>query len=728
MVNNHYLIYLNSVFDLANTLSIKFEQAAEAINNKVMIDYGYSAVDLDDPSSWRYYQNISGSYHFSNKTIEITSLDTLETITFHKDVLADHPATVEAYQYGTRYYKELLANYPEEELLIRGILYPCDIDTAVNAKDATILSYPAWLVDSNEYSFIANLQDWLYDYYTRWVNKQYTIAHDLYVPMYMAQLYMYLVPAIINIRLKACKTSEAHSFHVRQYLASHGMLDVYYSAMTKEQALFFYRNIQYIEANAGKRDTFDWLVENVMTARGLPLYEYDAKHDVSLMIPNEDNGYSSNDRPDIQFRRLPINYPAVDPKRNIYGLDDIFKKIESVAPGNAEYHEDNRSDINSELVDSDSNVLVTKLIESSIKDYSDAVPYRLADILLHEWLSMSHSNRFNAYVTIEFPITKETTTIKVKEAFILYVYCVLKAMDADTTYLPKVLANRVYRAVKPTLQSLYDKFEGSSLSKAQIQSVFLNNPPVTPVSSIDSFYKRAYQIYELTLQHYRLESSNEHYIETGELKVANSQLFEDRLIQLESDSGETLYSEWLKSYSYDFTVYTGIDYLNLATVIFDRATGALANKHLTIKEIQRAMVGLFTQLSSYSIQVISDINESGIELIPGISVKIGDATDSSSSNDWVENSIIKVIENKGEEKSNIYLEQINIYQYGQMTSAESDLIRIDYSSENEVKTVADEYSDMEVELSPLRVKGADYSVDYDALDAAQKLELFELSL
>lgn len=52
-----------------------------------------------------------------------------------------------------------------------------------------------------------------------------------------------------------------------------------------------------------------------------------------------------------------------------------------------------------------------------------------------------------------------------------------------------------------------------------------------------------------------------------ELKVANSQVFEDRLIQLESESGETLYEEWLKSYSYDFSVYGPLDYLNLATVI-----------------------------------------------------------------------------------------------------------------------------------------------------------------
>jgi hypothetical protein len=542
----------------------------------------------------------------------------------------------------------------------------------------------------------------------------------------MAQLYMHLVPAIINIRLQACKTSEAHSFHIRQYLASHGMLDKYLSAMTKNQALFFYRNIDYIAANAGKKEVFDWLVENVMTARGLPLYEYDVKHDVSLMIPTEDNAYSSEDRPGIIFRRLPINYPTVDPKRNIYGLSDIFNKINDQAPGNPEYHEDESTIINNELIDSDSNIIATKLIESAIKDYSYAVPYRLDDILLNEWFYMSHTNRFNAYVTIEFPITKEATTIKVKEAFILYTYCVLKVMNIEPLELPKILANGVYRVVKPTLNWMYDYFSGSHLSKTQIQSVFLNNPPVTPVSSINSFYKRATDIYNLTLQHYYAESNNENFIETGELKVANSQVFEDRVIQLVSDTGQTTYPDWLNSYSYDFTTYTPQDYLDLATVIYNKSTGSLANKQMSIKDIQRAMVGLFTQLSSYSIQVVSDVNQSGVYLIPDGGVKVGDRTDTSQSYEMVENSIINLMYNLCTESSYIKLDINSLYSFGYITTNESDKINIDYTSENTVTTLLDEYSHMNVGCSPIQITGADFELDYNSLTSAQKQELFGL--
>jgi UDPglucose 6-dehydrogenase len=90
--------------------------------------------------------------------------------------------------------------------------------------------------------------------------------------------------------------------------------------------------------------------------------------------------------------------------------------------------------------------------------------------------------------------------------------------------------------------------------------------------------------------------------------------------------------------------------------------------------------------------------------------------------------IIKAIGDKGEEKSNIFLDQSSIYDDGKVHSSESDLIQIDYSKENIVETLMDEYSLLEVELPPIRVKGADYTVDYNALDTAQKLELFELAL
>jgi len=731
MANNYYQIYLNSVFSLAYTITVKFEQAAEAINEKIMIDHGYSAVDKYEPSTWKYYQNISGRYHFTsagvptNSNIQITSLDTLNTIAFTKDNLALHPATKEAYRYDSIYYNELINKYPDDELLIRGILYPCDIDTAIAAQDGTILTYPADLVEDNEHQFIEKLQDWIYDYLNRWVNKQYTIAHDLYTPMYMAQFYMHLIPAIINIRLQSCKTPQAHSYHVRQYLASNLMIDQYLTHLTKEQALFLYRNIDYIKANAGKREVFDWLVENLMTKRGLPIYGFDAKHDLSNVLASENNDNTTADRPSVIFRRLPINYPTVDPKRNIYNTLEILDKVNDQAIGNREYHQYESSDIEKSLVDYRASNITTKLLESAITDYSQAVPYPLADTLLNEWFHMAYTNRYNAFVTIEFPITKETSTLSVKDAFILFVYCTLRYRGVQV--MPsEVVASRAYKETQPTLQWMTNYFAGSTLTSSQLAAVYLNAPSTAPVNSINAFYQRAFSVFNLNLQHYYAESSVEHYVTTGELKVANTQLFKDtkhRILPV-----GVSYEQWLGSFSYDFTEYTQADYLNLATVIYNRATGSEANKTIGIKEIQKAMVSLFVKLSSYSIQVIDNADMSPLGLIVDTGIKLGDMRETLFDTIQTEVPNVTIIARHELDVSRNYIDSNDFYDEEFLSCQDIENIHISGNTDTLV-TIDQEAGDIvHVEFSPMYARGSDFEAEYTSLSEQEKETAFRYAV
>ena len=723
MANNYYQLYIDSVFNLAYTISVKFEQAAQAINNKVMMEHGFDTVNLEDPYTWRYYQNISGAYHFTNSNIEVTSLDTLQTIPFTKSVLLNHPDTLSAYSYNTVYYNNLIDKYPEDELLIKGILYPCDIATAIQAKDGTILSYPGHLVDSNEYSFITKLQDWIYDYLNRWINKQYTIAHDLYVPMYMSQFYMHLIPAIINIRLGACKTNEAHSFHIRQRLASNQYLDKYWNHLTREQALFFYRNIDYIQANAGKQEVFDWLVENVMTKRGLPIYGFDARHDL-YNLENDQTG--TVERPDVVFRRLPINYPAIDPKRNIYNTFEILDKMNVLAPGNAAHHDLYKTEIDNRLVDAKSNNILTKLLESAITDYSQAVPYPLADSLLNEWISMSYSNRYDVYITIEFPISKESTTLSAKNAFILFTYCMLKYRGIDTANANKIIASRAYKQTLPTLAWMKNYFKNSNLTDTLLSRVFSNAPETTAVTSVNGFYDRVMSIYKLNLHHYYAESKQEHYITTGELKVANTQLFEDKIIY--PLPVNVTYQEWLTSFSYELDDYTQQEYLDLATVIYSRATGAYSNTVMGIKEIQRAMISLFKDLSSYSIEIIDNASSSPLMLIPDQGVKLGDAFEITSTTEFVEVPNVTVIDVFSIDTENIPIDSDDLYPDNLLQSAEIDYVEIDSSNDPTIVMLEDNLDFVFVEISPMRITGADFESDYNLLTSEQKELLFSLSI
>jgi hypothetical protein len=55
--------YLDDTFKLASTLTIKSQDSIDRINELLTLQYGNNAVDVNDPSSWKYYLNICGEYH-----------------------------------------------------------------------------------------------------------------------------------------------------------------------------------------------------------------------------------------------------------------------------------------------------------------------------------------------------------------------------------------------------------------------------------------------------------------------------------------------------------------------------------------------------------------------------------------------------------------------------------------------------------------------------------------
>jgi 3'-phosphoadenosine 5'-phosphosulfate sulfotransferase (PAPS reductase)/FAD synthetase len=71
---------------------IKVEAVADSINERLKATYG-NVFDVDDKRTWKYYLNLSGQYHSTDKKIYVTSLDTLQTIEFSRDTLAIHRAT-----------------------------------------------------------------------------------------------------------------------------------------------------------------------------------------------------------------------------------------------------------------------------------------------------------------------------------------------------------------------------------------------------------------------------------------------------------------------------------------------------------------------------------------------------------------------------------------------------------------------------------------------------------
>lgn len=624
MINNQYQLYVDEVFNLAETLVVKFEDAALALNTKVQIEHGYEAVNPAAPESWKYYQNISGQYHFSDVPMVVSSLDTIEQIVFNQANLVVHEATRVAYAYGSRYYHELVSLYPEQELLILGVLYPCDMAQAIAARDGTILAYPAALVQPNELSFISKLQAWAYKYLGRWVNRQFAQSDDLYAATYIGQFFMHLVQAIFTFRMEACKTNEAHRFHVQQYLASHGMLDAYLANLTHAQALFLYRNILYLQRNAGKRDTFDWLLEELMTKRHLPVYGYSMTHDVSVMSRTDPSSQTGL-LPAVAFKRKPLNAPAELLEKTTYTFDQVLAKVAPAAAGNEPYHTQYSPDMQDMLAYAPSATLATKLLESSVVDYLDAVPYPLTGILFNHWVHWVALGKYDATVMVNFPRGGSVVRLQAADAVTLFLYALSRAMApnlAPLERIPRMQLQRVLRTPKPSMHALLTKVGAGRISQSEVQSLYDTVPVIGAVHSIDAFYAQATAVYTAAAQQHVFYSTKEHQIRRGQAKALVSALYSDEVVTLPRTG--MLYSDWFASLGLSVGDYTGQEFYDFAVSIAAIATGINSHMRYSLAAVQTAMVKLFTQLSSYSVQMIADVNQIPYLIVPTPSARVGD--------------------------------------------------------------------------------------------------------
>jgi len=617
VTSNQYQVYLDSVLALARYIVVKSSATADAINNYISAVYGADQVDSLDPTTWRYYMNLSGQYHFTDEMMYVISMDTLETIEFTADNLKLHRATAKAYQFGQRDYLALVAQYPTQITLINGILNPVDVNDAIVAQDGQILTYPATLIEFNEYSLLEKLQRWIYGFKTRWVNPAYTISDDMYTPYHLGIMFALLPQVILSLRLEACKTNEAHSFHVRQYLLSHGLLDVYLDQLTTKQSLELYRNINYLERNAGQSEIFDWLVDHIMTERNLPLAKYTMRHDVSNM---------PTDRyPTITFTRDPVNLGYNLDNINQVSLDQMLIKERPVARDNEKYEGDYEPKIQEAMQNSLSNELPTKALESSMIDYTGSVKYPLSEILINNWLWLSSLGYYNAAVQFTNPATGENVPLFAKDAFCLAWYALNASIGIKLDQIPPMFAQRVPRIPVPSVQDMMAVCDMTKVDVTTLQEIHDLMPVIqrpTTFLSIEAFYDLCVDIYTAANEQDGLVAYQEHMETRGYVKNATSLLWSDNLCYVADPTDN--YTNWFASRNLEVGGFTTDQWGALYNQIVATATGQDSITTPSVANIQKAMIGMMEQLSSYSIQFMSTINDSTIVPAEWAAIRVGD--------------------------------------------------------------------------------------------------------
>lgn len=615
--NKIYELYMASIVDFAKTVVIKLDELADSLNYLVMQKSTIAAVDPSDKSSWKYYQNISGSYHFVDEPMMITSLDTGTRVRFDRTTLATHPVTRQAYRYGSYYYDELLSRYPDEEFLIHGILNPADMQSAIDAKNGTILAYDERYVEEWETELIPSLQTWVYNFVQRWFNPQYTRTDNLYVASFFAQLSINLVPAIWNLRTRACKTNQAHSFHVAQYLRSHGYLDTYMPEMTREQVLGLYRNIRRFRKHAGSQENFESLVDLLLTRRNMALFELEFRQDSgSILYENpKDIGAII---PEPVFVRLPANETAkLFPQTNS-SLDDTFSLIDSQAAGNSEFHQNQRDAIRLKMRTAKDGKTPTKVFEASLDTNSDTYIQAPDEIVFNEWIHTVAMGRYVATLEIYPPSETVPILINQEQAVALWAYCLLKSQEPDDgggdfvmpERVPMLGTSYVRRSVQPTTNQLLQIVDSRLLTPQDIQLLVDNAPPEPPgMLDLQDFEAYCSAVYVNGQRQYRLYSFKSHPAARAMGQMVSESMFENKLVALASLTEQAtpyrgiLYSQFLEQIGFDGSTYTQSDWAEFAKSIFEQSTGVNINISSDPARVQAAMVAMLRQLSSYSIQV-----------------------------------------------------------------------------------------------------------------------------
>lgn len=608
MLDSYYEAYLKNTFRFASRINIKFGQISDRINDELVIAYGTDEVLPNDKTSWKYYMNMAGEYHPRNTMMYITSLDTLETIEFTKANLVTHTATAAKYLTDDYYYRTLLFNYPEQDLLIRGILYPVDKQLAIDARDGTILAYDTTLVEVQEIVFVPMLQKYLFDYFDRWDVRGYYYTDSLYPAAFLGVLYTLLVSKCHNIRLSQARTPYAHSYHIREYLNSHHGVGAYYDYLTLEQKLLLYRNALWIEKHAGKGHNLKDLIEYCLTKRFMNIGEFDVRQ-LSTFNPDGLNDY--------WLHKRPLNALANVPSKDNYTVAEYGDKIQSNVIGGSshtEYIKNNYYGDEHKVRTTQRGWYATKALETVVIDYTDSFPVKYTEVLMNEWINCIAHNKYTAYVVVTLPRTQDRITLSVKDAFIYMIYLYAKSILIDLRDIQPYIVTRVLRDPKATIVDIASMAPDDFTRKTQVATNLFNNTKGitdhTSVSSFNSFYT---SVYDEHIRQWFMVSAEEDMNHRGYVESMVHHLYAWEKVHLTEEG--TLYSTWLESKHIPDTQYTVPELQKLATDIYQEATGYLIDDFKKLRYVHKAMVDILRRFSSYTIQIIDSVIDSNLLLV-----------------------------------------------------------------------------------------------------------------
>lgn len=607
MSNAYYKIYREQTLDLVSSMIIHLEWVGHAMNRK-LIQLGMTIPD--DKRQWRYYMHLAGDYHHLDQPIEFISLDTGEKAILSKELLKTHKKTRSVFINDSSYLDALYDKYPEQTNLINGILRPYDYDVTLNAKNGQVLFYNKSLIEAQEQDLINELEEWIRAQHYQRFMQSFATTQTHYITSFISTLYAHMPKRIMTIRKQKVKSAQTHSFHIRQYLASHQRLDEFVPYLTLEQLLFLYLNILYIERHTGFEQTFRKLIDKILTLRNLPLYDYTLRQE-DMDVRNKD--YVPN--PTFARGRLNMNSGLSSRDLELWDVDSIIRKELTLAHDNQRFVDDYTVETNEKGGYSGTSIVPTKVLEVSAIDPEDVEAIKFTDVLVNEWAHMAALGMYQNRIEVVNPLNGEMIRMDAKTSYLVMIYGIFYGWNGvklqDITMMPAmgvmekrwITQDDYYALLPDSDRGMWDtEIDFFIENHFEIYNDILTTEEFLETCKKISMYKRRRNNYVYITHRFGERIGR---------KLMYNLAYQDHRCVM-ADANLKTFADLFDSLNVAHEEISAEAWKELTLSIFTAATGYSSDTEIGLKDIQAAMVRLFKRLSSYSIQFVEEIVSSDV--------------------------------------------------------------------------------------------------------------------